>query len=116
MLGNLLSNAIRYTPPGGAVKLSVAQNGKVARFEVQDSGAGISPDHQKRIFEKFFRVPGSSPEGAGLGLAIAREIVEAHRGEIGVESEAGKGSTFWFTVHGAGPACLSPVYAGDQHR
>ncbi len=94
VLANLVSNAIRYTPAGGTV--TVGFDG--ARFEVRDTGAGILPEHQKRIFEKFFRVPGTRPEGAGLGLAIAREIVEAHGGQLGVDSTLGQGSRFWFTV------------------
>lgn len=98
VLANLVSNAIRYSPQGGAVALKVSAEGKTVRFEVRDAGVGISAEHQKRVFEKFYRVPGTTPEGAGLGLAIAREIVEAHGGEIGVESEPGKGSCFWFTV------------------
>ena len=68
------------------------------RFEVADTGEGIPPEHQERIFEKFFRVPGAPGGGVGLGLYIAREIVQAHGGEIGVESAPGRGSTFWFTL------------------
>lgn len=98
VLGNLLSNAIRHTPEGGRVDVLVSQRGASARFEVRDTGEGISPEHQKRVFERFFRVPGTSREGAGLGLAIAREIVIAHHGEIGVESAPGQGSRFWFTL------------------
>ncbi|MBS1153058.1 MAG: sensory box histidine kinase, partial [Myxococcaceae bacterium] len=98
VLGNLVSNAIHYSPSGGSVEIKVSRQGRLGRFEVRDAGVGINPEHQKRIFERFFRVPGARPEGAGLGLAIAREIVEAHGGEIGVESQPGKGSCFWFTV------------------
>ena len=72
-------------------------NGAV-RFTVTDTGKGISKEYQERIFEKFFQVPESGPKGTGLGLYIAREIVRGHGGDIGVESEPGKGSTFWFTL------------------
>ncbi|MBX7101214.1 MAG: HAMP domain-containing protein [Myxococcaceae bacterium] len=98
VLGNLLSNAIRHSPPGASVEVVVSQQGPAVRFEVRDRGEGISPEHQKRVFERFFRVPGTSREGAGLGLAIAREIVVAHHGDIGVESAPGQGSRFWFTL------------------
>ncbi len=68
------------------------------RFEVADTGEGIAPEHQQRVFEKFYRVPGASTGGAGLGLSIAQEIVQAHGGEMGVTSQPGQGSTFWFTL------------------
>ncbi|BDG08870.1 HAMP domain-containing sensor histidine kinase [Anaeromyxobacter paludicola] len=98
ILGNLVSNAIRYTPPGGTIALSVAPEDGLARLQVKDTGAGIPREHQERIFEKFFRVPGDRSGGVGLGLYIAREIVQAHGGEMGVESEPGQGSAFWFTL------------------
>jgi signal transduction histidine kinase len=68
------------------------------RFEVADTGEGIPHEYLHQVFEKFYRVPGASSGSAGLGLSIAKEIVEAHGGEIGVESEVGRGSTFWFTL------------------
>ena len=72
--------------------------GDAVRFEVRDTGEGIPREHQDRVFEKFFRVPGARSGGVGLGLYISREIVHAHGGEMGVESELGRGSTFWFTL------------------
>jgi signal transduction histidine kinase len=74
------------------------------RFTVADTGTGIPKEYQERIFEKFFQVPDSGPKGTGLGLYIATEIVRAHGGEIGVDSEPGKGSTFWFTLPSAAKA------------
>jgi len=68
------------------------------RFEVADAGPGIPREHQAGLFEKFFRVPGSPAGGSGLGLFIAKGVVQAHGGEIGIASEPGKGATFWFTV------------------
>jgi len=98
VLSNLLSNAIRHTPAGGCVEVRAhADDGRV-RFEVADTGPGIPKEYQLSIFDKFFRVPGAASGGAGIGLSIAKEIVEAHGGEIGVESEPGQGSTFWFTM------------------
>jgi signal transduction histidine kinase len=98
ILGNLLSNAIRYSPPGGTVLVSAAREGQVARFWVQDSGPGIPKEYQQAIFEKFFRMPGAPSGTAGLGLFIARELAQAHGGDMGVESEPGQGSRFWFTL------------------
>jgi NtrC-family two-component system sensor histidine kinase KinB len=103
VLSNLLSNALRHTPTGGRVEVRAhADDGRV-RFEVADTGPGIPKEFQQSVFEKFFRVPGVASGGAGIGLSISKEIVEAHGGEIGVESELGHGCTFWFTV----PAVVS---------
>ncbi|HET6283819.1 MAG TPA: ATP-binding protein [Polyangia bacterium] len=98
---NLLSNAIRYSPEGADITMQARANGHSVRFDVSDRGAGIPVEHQAGLFEKFFRVPGSPAGGAGLGLFIARGIVQAHGGEIGVLASAGSGTTFWFTVPAA---------------
>lgn len=96
---NLLSNAIRFTPPGGTITLSATDDGEQVRFQIADTGAGVAPEHLEHLFEQFYRVPGQNNQtGVGLGLAIAKEIVEAHGGRIGVESAVGQGSTFWFTL------------------
>ena len=68
------------------------------RFEVEDTGEGIPAEYLSRVFDRFFRVPGRATKGSGLGLTIAREIVQAHDGAIGVASEVGHGSRFWFTL------------------
>jgi NtrC-family two-component system sensor histidine kinase KinB len=100
---NLITNALKYSPPNSKVKVR-AQLGMTraskpsVRFSVKDDGEGISPEHQEHIFERFYRVPGTQKNGAGLGLSIAREIVVAHQGEIGVLSQPGKGSEFFFVV------------------
>ncbi len=91
---NLLSNALKYTPQGGEVKVTAKSGDGMVRFTVADSGVGIAPDYQRRVFEKFFRVPGQEQASSGLGLTIAKEIVEAHGGSIGVESQEGRGTTF----------------------
>ena len=93
-----ISNAVKHSKPGDEILVAASeQNGKV-RFSVTDHGPGIPTEFQSRLFERFFRVPGSDPRGAGLGLAIAREIVTAHGGEIGVVSRPGEGSEFYFVL------------------
>jgi signal transduction histidine kinase len=100
VLANLLSNAIKYSPDGGVVELVGERENGVVRVQVRDEGRGIPRAEQPRIFTKFFRgdAGASGIGGTGLGLAMAREIVEAHGGHIGFKSEAGSGSTFWFEV------------------
>jgi signal transduction histidine kinase len=98
VLANLIGNAVRHTPPGGRVIARVQRTGEGVRVDVQDTGEGIPPQYQERIFERFFQVPGSRRGGVGLGLYISREVVRAHGGEMGARSEVGKGSTFWFTL------------------
>ncbi len=99
---NLLSNAAKYSPPGGRITLaaSAAPLGFV-QFSVQDEGEGIPPEALPRIFDRFFRVPGQSKPGAGIGLAIAREIVVAHGGTIACASVPGGGTEFHFLVPAA---------------
>ena len=103
VLMNLLSNAITFTR-SGHVQLSVRSAEGFVRFEVEDTGIGIPAEERQAIFDQFHRVGGLvSPgyEGTGLGLSISKRIVEKHRGVIGVESEPGRGSTFWFTIPSA---------------
>jgi signal transduction histidine kinase len=104
VFSNLISNAVRYTPKGGSITVGAKAVDGSVRFTVADTGTGIPKEYQERIFEKFFQVPDSGPKGTGLGLYIATEIVRAHGGEIGVDSEPGKGSTFWFTLPSAAKA------------
>lgn len=98
VLNNLLTNASRYSPEKGVLKISVKKMDKVLHFEVEDEGPGIAKEIQGKIFEKYQRNKFDKTKGTGLGLAIAREIIESHKGKIGVESEVGKGSRFYFTV------------------
>lgn len=96
VLNNLVTNAIKYSPRGSVIHLRAAlHEGEFIRFSVKDNGPGIPSEHQARIFEKFYRIAGSRKRGAGLGLSIAREIVRAHGGEIGVHSWQGEGSEFY---------------------
>jgi signal transduction histidine kinase len=98
VFANLLTNAIHHSPTGGTVTArAFATNGTV-RFEIIDAGPGIPKEYHQAVFEKYFQMPGTPPGGAGLGLFIAREIVQAHGGEIGVESAPGKGARFWFVL------------------
>lgn len=95
VIGNLLSNALKFTPDGGFVKLRCWPHEQDIRIEVRDSGVGISSDQLPYIFDKYFQIGQQArSKGAGLGLAIAREIVEAHGGTIVVESDIGQGTTF----------------------
>jgi signal transduction histidine kinase len=110
VLTNIISNAFKHTPAEGKIIVRASLNDKpgsspgsarVILTEVIDNGEGIAPENQARIFEQFFQVEVSPTrrEGLGLGLSIAKEIVRAHQGEIGVSSEGlGKGSRFWFTL------------------
>jgi signal transduction histidine kinase len=99
VLDNLVSNALRYTTSGGEIRLSAGRSGSELVFKVQDTGTGIAPADLPLVFERFFRADESRPDNGetGLGLAIARSIVEAHRGAISVESELGAGTTFVMT-------------------
>ncbi|MEO8602281.1 MAG: ATP-binding protein [bacterium] len=97
VFANLLTNALRHSPPGAPVTVRAAADPGALRFTISDEGPGISPDRRAVIFEKFNQ-GADAPGGAGLGLSIAKEIVAALGGLIGVDSAPGHGSTFWFTV------------------
>jgi PAS domain S-box-containing protein len=103
-LTNLLENALRETPEGGRVTVGVVEDQKAEglRFFVTDTGPGIPLEDQERLFDRFWQVSRKDKGGAGLGLSIVKGIVEAHAGEVWVESTAGRGSTFWFHLPGPG--------------
>lgn len=103
VVGNLLDNAIKYTPPQGEIRLRVRVEGDHLRLDLEDSGPGISPADLPRVFEKFYRAHADAAPGTGLGLSIARSIVQAHGGQIWAENREGKGAVF---------SVLLPIWKG----
>jgi signal transduction histidine kinase len=107
----LVNNAIKYSPDGGLIIVQAETEGEMMRFAVKDSGLGIEPEEQGRLFQRFQRVGGESGKrisGTGLGLFVCKSLIEAHGGKIWFESTPGVGSTFYFTV---------PLYRGqDKER
>jgi signal transduction histidine kinase len=101
VFSNFVSNAARFSKPGEDIVLSVKLVGKAVRFSVRDHGPGIAKEFQARVFERFFRIPGTEEStGVGLGLAIAKEMVASHGGNIGLRSAPGEGSDFYFDLPG----------------
>jgi len=98
VMGNLIGNAIKFTPRGGHVVLTARREAREVRVSVTDQGPGISAADQERVFEPYWQAPGTARLGAGIGLKIAKGLVEAHGGRIWVESEVGVGTTFSFTL------------------
>jgi two-component system, NtrC family, sensor histidine kinase KinB len=99
VFSNFVSNAARFSKAGEDILLSVKALGKTVRFSVLDHGPGIPKEFQQRVFERFFRIPGTEESnGVGLGLAIAKEIVVSHGGSIGLQSTPGEGSEFYFDL------------------
>jgi PAS domain S-box-containing protein len=115
VFSNLVGNALKFTPPGGRVTLGARAEGTGVRFWVSDTGPGVPPEALEHLFDRFWQVRRGDRRGAGLGLSIAKGLVEAHGGRIWVESEPGKGSTFCFVVpvaHEAAP--FTPSGPGAQ--
>jgi signal transduction histidine kinase len=115
VLENLVTNAVKFTPPGGEIRVRLSRRGEEAEVAVADRGIGIPPAARAKIFERFYQADTSSTRaygGMGLGLAIVRELLAAHGREIQVESEEGKGTTFRFTLPLAGAGAGAGVGAG----
>ncbi|MCJ7629331.1 MAG: HAMP domain-containing histidine kinase, partial [Longimicrobiales bacterium] len=102
ILTNLVENALRETSREGEITVGIQEDpsGSGHRFFVSDTGPGIRPEDQARLFDRFWQVSRKDKGGAGLGLSIVKGIVEAHLGQVWVASEEGKGSTFWFLLPG----------------
>jgi signal transduction histidine kinase len=101
VISNLLGNAVRFTPEGGEIVLTATRYEGGVRISVRDSGPGVAAADVPRLFERYWQAPRLLRAGSGLGLFIAKGIVEAHGGAIGVESASGNGSEFWFTIPSA---------------
>jgi signal transduction histidine kinase len=119
VIGNLLSNAIKYSPHGGTVEIGSQVDGHEVTVWIRDFGLGIPDEHQEQIFTKFFRGDVGRERGipgTGLGLVLAKQIVEAHDGDVGFESEEGSGSVFWFRIPAAETSekAASSLAAGDD--
>lgn len=101
---NFLSNALRYSPSKSKIMIQVLQKGKMIEFSVKDFGKGIEAQYKERLFDRYFQVPtdGQNKSGSGLGLAISKDFISAQGGQIGVESEVGEGSRFYFQLPAAG--------------
>jgi signal transduction histidine kinase len=98
VLSNLLGNAVKFTPVEGHIRVSAVLDGEEVRVAVEDTGPGIPAEHLENVFDRFWQARSTRRAGAGLGLAIARGVVEAHGGRISARSEVGRGTTFEFTL------------------
>jgi signal transduction histidine kinase len=98
IFSNLVGNAVKFTPPGGVITIGAELDGGAVCFHVSDTGSGIPPEHLPHLFDRFWQANRSDRRGIGLGLPIVKGLVQAHGGEIRVESELGRGTTFTFTV------------------
>jgi signal transduction histidine kinase len=116
---NLLSNAIKFTPEGGRVTVSARRLGTeehLMEISVTDTGVGIAPEDQTRLFQDFEQVGGGRYQGTGLGLSLTRRLVELHGGRVGLRSELGRGSSFWFTLPTAEAGVTPPEHGGEGER
>lgn len=112
VFNNLISNGVKYTPPEGKLTVRAEKKGEAVMVSVEDTGMGISPEDQARVFERFFRVrrpETENIEGSGLGLAIVKRLVDLHRGQIGIESRLGEGTKFIVGLQAGSPADAEPL-------
>ena len=114
---NLISNALKFTPSKGRIDITISSDRKSIKVSVRDTGEGISEEHIRKLFNKFMQVDSSMTRahgGTGLGLVIVKHILELHKGDISVQSEPGKGSTFTFTVPIKPDAALQEEHEGRK--
>jgi PAS domain S-box-containing protein len=103
VISNLVGNAIKFTPVGGTIKISASEEGNIITVSIADTGPGMAPEQLPKVFNKFWQAEKTMHLGSGLGLSIAKGIIEGHGGKIWAESELGKGSQFYFTIPLASP-------------
>ncbi|MDY7225903.1 PAS domain-containing sensor histidine kinase [Hyalangium rubrum] len=118
VIANLLENALKYSPDGGTIHVALEPRGELVLLTVRDPGIGIPPDQQERLFERYFRARNVSTHsygGLGLGLYICRDIVERHGGSIWVESEVGRGSTFYVALPTLPATPVAPPHLPERH-
>jgi signal transduction histidine kinase len=118
LINNLLSNALKFTPEGGQVRMALKPSPEHIEMVVEDTGCGIAPEYLSHIFDRFYRVPGSgaksgAEQGLGLGLSFVAWIVKAHRGKIDVESSPGTGTRFTIRLPGDGIGADTLELAGE---
>jgi signal transduction histidine kinase len=114
VLSNLLGNALKFTPEGGRITIRAVESGFHTRIEVRDTGPGIASQHLPRVFDRFWKADGPERQGSGLGLYIAKGIVEKHHGRIWAESVVGAGSAFIFELPIALPAGAEAAPRGTE--
>jgi signal transduction histidine kinase len=113
VFANLLSNAIKFTPRGGSIAVRAERSADDVRFSVTDTGPGVAEEDLPHLFDRFWQVRETAHLGRGLGLFIARGIVELHGGRLWAESDAGAGTTLFFTLPTGEPARVSSAWAPD---
>jgi signal transduction histidine kinase len=119
VLGNLLTNAITYSPGGGEIQVRARALGDHVRVEIEDHGIGMAMEDQRRAFDRFYRASEGRAlreHGSGLGLAIVKDLIQAHGGQVGVYSQPGLGSTFWFTLHTTDERAVGSEPLVPSHR